>query len=522
IALAGVMGGGNSEVELSTKNLFLECAEFSPGLVRRASSTHQRKTDAAYRFERGVDPQGIVPAIARFADLVVQLAGGKIMGGDLKSQSASLPTDGKKILFDTYYLNDFLGFERDKAPLTLANIQEILTGLECRVERNEKGWIVVPPSYRLDLSIREDLAEEIARSVGYDEIPATIPQLSGSPVFGSSSLPRLAKMDQAKSVLVRLGLHETVNFAFTSRDWLSRFGMESSALLLNPLSEEHEALVPSLIPGLIHNALDNWNHHFGSEPKAIRLFELRPVFATLDAKPGTKSEIKIEAKGQMETGVKEHWKLAFLMSGPRYAEALRAERGEVDFYDLKAVIDSLLIELGVRGVRFQPMTASRSGGNPLFHPGQSVEILVGNAVAGHFGLLHPGKSKALKCRDTVWMAELDWAVIDKMSRESNAVPLFKTWPQFPPMERDFALLVRNDVTAEKLCQLAIRSGKPFAKTAKVFDIYRGSQVAEGMTSVGVRVIFYDETRSLQEVEAETASTRILETWKKELGVDLRS
>jgi phenylalanyl-tRNA synthetase beta chain len=516
IALAGVMGGGNSEVELITKNLFLECAEFNASLVRQASATHQRKTDAAYRFERGVDPAGIVPAISRLADLILSFAGGKVQGGVLcQNPSRSNPQAySREIRFELYYFNEFLGFKRDQVPLTLDQVEQLLKGLECQVTRDSKGWQVIPPSYRLDLSIPEDLAEEIARSVGYDEIPATIPPLSGSPVFGASSLPSLTLMNRAKTTLVRMGLHETVNFAFTSRTWLSRFGMTSSATLLNPLSEEHEALVPSLIPGLIRNALDNWNHHFGSEPLAVRLFEFRPTF--------TGPQTKIEAQGQMETGVKESWKLSLLLSGPRFSEALRSERGEVDFYDLKAMMDGLLTDLGARGVRYQPMTASRTGGNPLFHPGQSAEVLAGNTVAGHFGLLHPGLSKELKCRDKVWIAELDWAAIVKLSREANGVPAFKTWPQFPQMERDFALLVKNDVTSEKLCQIAIRAGKPFAKSAKVFDIYRGSQVAEGMTSVAVRVIFYDEARSLQEIEAENASAKILESWKKELGVDLRS
>jgi phenylalanyl-tRNA synthetase beta chain len=167
------------------------------------------------------------------------------------------------------------------------------------------------------------------------------------------------------------------------------------------------------------------------------------------------------------------------------------------------------------------MSQSRSGGNPLFHPGQSAEILAGNAVAGAFGLLHPGKSKELKARAPLWLLELDWDALTKLCRTAAENPTFKPWSEFPPMERDFALVVKQDVTVEKICQLALKAGKPLAKGAKVFDIYRGSQVAEGMTSVAVRVIFYEEGRSLQESEAEAASTRILEAWKKELGAELR-
>ena len=170
---------------------------------------------------------------------------------------------------------------------------------------------------------------------------------------------------------------------------------------------------------------------------------------------------------------------------------------------------------------FQPMSASRSGGNPLFHPGQSVEILAGKDVAGYFGLMHPGKSRDLKARAPLWLAQLDWEAIAKLSRPATEAKKFRAWPEFPAIERDFALVVKNTVTSDKITQLALKVGKPLAKIAKVFDIYRGSQVAEGMTSVAVRVIFYEETRSLQETEAENASNQILEAWKKELGAELR-
>ncbi len=517
IALAGVMGGGNSQVQLSTQNLFLECAEFDPVLTRRTSSRHQKKTDAAHRFERGVDPTGLPLAMARLVQLIQELAGGQREGAVfLSSVLASDSGQSPVVSFGVHYLNDFLGFERDKEPLTLSSVREILESLDCAVDcavkQGEDSWFVTPPPYRLDLKIQEDFAEEIARTIGYDKIPTTLPALTSSPVFGASSLPRIQVMDRAKESLVQSGLRETLNFSFTSQARLARLGFASTVSILNPLSEEYAVMVPSLLPGLIQNTLDNWSHHFGSESLAIRLFELRPVFSTL---------APIQARGQMETGVIETWKLAWVMTGPRFAGGLRCEQGSVDFYDLKAVMDHLLASLGTRGIRVIPQSTSRSGQNPLFHPGQSAEVLVGNSVAGQFGLLHPSLSRDLKCRTPIGLAELDWEVLTKLSRKASEFPLFRAWSEFPTIERDFALLVKDDVPAEKLCQIAIKSGKPLAKEAKVFDVYRGAQVGGGMTSVAVRVIFYDEQRSLQESEAEAASVRILENWKKELGAVLR-
>ena len=179
--------------------------------------------------------------------------------------------------------------------------------------------------------------------------------------------------------------------------------------------------------------------------------------------------------------------------------------------------------MGTRGIRFQRIAEvrSESGRAALFDPGQSVEILAGNQGAGWMGLLHPMKAKELKTRAPLWVAEIDWDTIAKLSRSVSEVAAFKPWSEFPPMERDFALLVNGDVPAEKIVQLALKVGKPIAKVAKVFDTYHGHPVPEGMTSVAVRVIFFGEGRSLQETETEVASARILEAWKKELGVELR-
>jgi phenylalanyl-tRNA synthetase beta chain len=530
VALAGVMGGGNSEVDESTASVFLECAEFAPGWVRKASAAHQRKTDAAYRFERGVDPAGQLPALLRLADWIQRLAGGQIRGGAWavvsSLRSSAQPAQAPEVRVDPFYFHDFLGFERAASALASERIQALFASLECRVSQEESGsgaWRILPPSYRLDLRSREDLAEEVARCVGYDQIPVTIPPLSSAPHFQASSGSQAALMDQAKQVLVRQGLRETVNFAFTSAPALEQLGLKSPVRLLNPLSEELAELVPSLLPGLIRNALHNWHHHFGSESLAIRLFELRPTFArqggTSDS--GSQEPPRAVEGDVFSTGVQERWKLAWALSGPRLAQGMRSERGELDFSDSKAIFEALVRDLGLKGARLLPLSASRKGGHPLFHPGQSAEVWLGNSVVGVFGLFHPASAKQLKCREALWLAELDWEGIARMARPAADVPQFKPWPQFPQMERDFALLVRSDVSAEKLCQVAVKAGKPMARSATVFDVYRGSQVAAGMTSVAVRVIFYDEARSLQEAETEAACSKILEAWKKELNVQLR-
>jgi phenylalanyl-tRNA synthetase beta chain len=513
VGLAGVMGGGNSEVRDTTQRVFLECAEFHPGLVRKAAAKHQRRTDAAQRFEKGIDPAQLPAVIARLAALIQQLAGGKVVGAGFEQLPSRTEKGLERPQIRTGFtaIQKFLGLNPET--VTAASVEKILTDLDCKLAKQGDAWTVTPPTYRRDLKIAEDLIEEVARTIGYDKIPATLPILTSDPSFGASARSRLELMNRTKDALVAQGFLETLNFSFTSRAWLSKFDLKQGLPLVNPLSEEYETLVPSLIPGLVRNALDGWNHHFGSDALAIRLFELRPVFT---AESGAK------AQGELETGVKERWKLGIALSGPRLASGMRNELGEVDFSDLKGVFEALMDSMGVRGVRVQPMAASRTGGNPLLHPGQSVEILAGKDVAGHFGLLHPGKARELKIRAPLWLAELDWEALAKLSRTVEKPRTYKAGSQFPPMERDFALVVKADVTADKITQVALKVGRPLAKVAKVFDIYRGSQVAEGMTSVAVRVIFYEEGRSLQESETDAASKQILQAWEKELGAQLRT
>lgn len=507
VGLAGVMGGGNSEVQTGTTRVFLECAEFDPVRVRKTSKRHLKHTDASHRFERGIDPAGQPYAIARLASLVEELAGGKI-AGTVTVQLASRKTlKAREISYAGDYLEEFLGM-----PVNASEAEKIFKALGCEVSRSSDRTTVRAPSYRLDLNIKEDLAEEIARSLGYDKIRETMPVLTGAPKSLWENAGN-ALIDRAKDALAAAGLSETLNYSFMNRGLLAKYGMTSSVVLLNPISEEYEAMVPSLLPGLIQNALSNWNHHFGSEPLPIRIFEIRPTFS---------AEGEIKQKSETETGVLERWKVSFAMSGPRYVGGLRNEQGELDFYDVKAAVEGFLSTMGAKGVRFSPMSESRKGPHPLFHPGQSVEILAGNEVAGQFGLLHPGKAKELKARAPLWIGEMDWQALSKLFRPVVKAPAYRPIPVFPSMERDFALIVRSDVTADKITQIALKAGKPLAKVAKIFDIYRGSQVAQGMTSVAVRVIFYEEGRSLQEQEAEAASQTILSAWKKELGAELRS
>jgi phenylalanyl-tRNA synthetase beta chain len=514
VSLAGVMGGGNSQVLDGTVDVYLECAEFNPVKVRRTAGRFVKHTDSSHRFERGIDPQGTPFALARLAGLVTELAGGKIVGVASTRAPSRANWTAPSIALDPTFVGHFLGFE-----IPAAEVESVLTRLGCAVKKAGSAWTVTPPSHRLDLTIREDLAEEVARFVGYEKIPATIPPLTRPPtsVLDSPETQAMEMMDRAKDTLVSLGLREAVNYSFTSAEWLAQFGLTASVGLRNPLSAEQEVMVPSLLPGLVQSVLTNQRRHFGSETLEARLFEIRPVFA---GPAGSTPATSLKASSRTETGVVESWRLAFALSGSRFQEGLKTDRAPLDFYDLKALWEQLVERLGARGVRLQPMGDTGDPRLGLFHPGQSVRVVGGKDTIGAIGLLHPRVSKALKLRSPLWIGEVDWDALRKLSRAAPRE--FKPWSEFPGIERDFALVVNEGVEADRITQVALQAGKPLAKVVKVFDIYRGSPIPEGMTSIAVRVIFLDDSRSLQETEADELSGKIVARWKSDLGANLRS
>ncbi len=509
VALAGVMGGGNSEVSETTKNVFLECAEFNPTLVRRAAFRFGRRSEASLRFEKGIDPKGHREAIGRLIELVSKLAGGEFMGGSFAELPSRSQWKAKTISTTTAFINEFLGTQVEPA-----RIVQILEQLDCKVEKSGDTINVTAPSYRLDLNIREDLAEEVARTIGYDAIPTTIPVLTGMPKArqGDARTHRLDVIDAVKDNLSRSGLHEVLTYAFQSETWLAQFGMKSTVKILNPLSEEQGWLVPSLLPGMMKAYQENERHHFGSDPLSVRLFEARPVF-------DFKGE-KIEAKGDSETGVTEKLRLSILIAGPRLGQAMKSERGEVDFFDLKAIVEDLFETLGTKGIRTRPADTGLLGSNAnLYHPGQTLQLAAGKEAIGFVGRIHPKLESELKLRTPVFWAEFDLDPVISLTAQKEAA--FKAWSSFPTMERDYALLVKDSILAENLIQSALKHGKPIAKVVKIFDTYKGAQLPPDKISIGVRVTFADDGKSLEEKQVDQVSELIVKKWAEEFAAELR-
>ena len=507
LALAGVMGGADSAVQLTTRRLLLECAEFDPQAVRRSAQYHRKASEAAKRFEKGVDPASVASTLGKLAALILHLAGGQLQSHSRIHYVGNVAMT-EPIRMPAYSPHALLGLEDRESTLSLARVEEILTGLNCRVELDLVGdghWRVWVPSYRHDLQTLEDLVEEIGRCIGYQLIPSRLPAVSQRARLGGSVRQKRSVRQQAKDALCALGLSEAVNFAFTSRARLEAWSCVTEAPILNPLTEDHAILVPSLLPGLLHNVLERQDRHFGAQPLSVRLFEMRSTFHRDGA-----------AKN---SDIWERLHLAWLMTGTLYAQALDQDQKEVDFYDLKAVLDRLLEVSAGSGMRQLALNAPMARGHALFHPGQSLELWRGTQVVGHVGRLHPQYQERAGLKSAVYLAEIDWELFLGLLPR----PAKRTEPFYDQSfsERDFSLVVPEEISADKIVQAALKAGAPLAQTAKVFDVYRGPQVQEKHHGLGIRMRFYTAEGPALEEQVEASVQRILEAWNKNCRVRLR-
>ncbi len=523
VALAGVMGGKATMVTSTTKRIVIEVAEFDPKLTRATAQRLGKRSESSRRFERGIDPDGLNEAIDRLSSLMTEVAGGAVAGTAVSRQKK---TAVKPVPVDATSVSEKIG-----VVVAPARIKSVATSMGCKVSGSGAKLKIVPPAYRRDLQIEEDFVEEVARSIGFDKIPSTVPVLTSPPSVlarGRSGVPTseavvptasaidYSACDRVRDAMMRAGFHESVQYAFGPRSRFEAFGISPTVRVENPMSEDQEWMVPSLVPGILEQLRENVHRQFGSDLPSLRFFELRPTFHL-------RSGQTQRAISETETPVDERWSLVGVLQGNRQRESLQAEAQPLDFFDIKGTLETVFELLGTKGGRIQAVLPQFADRLPAcFHPGIVGTVMLGKDVGGYLGRLNPRFEEKMKLRRPTWLFEVDAEALMRMSRASKAYPTFQNWSDRPAIERDFALVVKDPTEAHRITQIAMTQGRPLAKHVKVFDIYRGPQIGEGMTSIAVRVIFYSDERSLLESEADEASARIIRSWKEQLGAILRS
>lgn len=490
VALAGVMGGQNSEIEESTTSILLESACFLPATVRKTSKRLGLHTESSHRFERGIDIGGVTRALDRAAALIVELAGGSMAQGCLDVYPGkNMPS---AIRFRPERANSLIGIA-----LPQEEIVDILRRLECQISELSEGAVAVtPPSYRIDLEREIDLIEEVARMNGFDRIPATMPIAQ---VVSDRPTRHQQLEKRVRDILVNQGMNEIINFSFTAPDAACKLmlGQDDprriSIKLSNPLVDEQSVMRTTLLPGLLETVARNMNFR----SLDLKLFEMRRVYLPINGDPMPHEPIFVVGA----------------LTGSRYGECWNRTNDPVDFYDAKGIVESLLEMLKIGGVLWASDTPE-----PFFHPGKSATIFSGRERLGSVGEIHPTVQENFGLDKPVFCFELDFEKLVKLSRTKQTIT---TPSRFPDSTRDIAMLIPDGLLYEQIKRCVTGVNAKEIENIQIFDVYRGQGIPEGHKSIAIRVRYRSYERTLTDDEINTLHKKVTDGLVNKLQVTLR-
>lgn len=489
VAIAGVMGGANTEVGDDTSTILLEAANFNPASIHYTSRQLSLSSEASMRFERGIGPGLVLPALRHATQLIMQLGGGKVDRGIVDVYPGKRKPE--PILLTPDEVKRILGIE-----FSLDQIVDALASLGFDCKTDGAQVLVTAPYWRSDIKQAVDLIEEVARIIGYDKIPTTM--LSQS-IPHHNPEPLLGLKKEIRQSLVGYGFQEIVTYSLTGLDMLNNLVPEPHTpepmplRVSNPMTADQEYLRPSLRANLLAVLSANRRHEDGG----IRLFELGKVYLPKDQELPSEPEV-----------------LCGTLSGARAEKSWLGGDGLFDFYDAKGVVEGLLGHLGL-GVNFE------HGGDKGLHPAKQAAIVIeDNSLSvrlGVVGELHPKVADAFEILEPVCLFEIN---VTTLLPFTTGYKMFQPIPRFPSIVRDLALVVDDEITHRRV-DFIIRSF-PLVCQVTLFDVYSGKQVAPGKKSLAYRVIYQSPTHTLTDEEVNKVQQQILDRLNKELGATLRS
>jgi phenylalanyl-tRNA synthetase beta chain len=488
VAIAGVMGGLDSEVTESTVDVLLESAYFEPRSVRRTSKALNLTTEASYRFERGTDVKITVPALDLVAKLIMEIAGG--MTSKLTDVYVK-PFNAHQTFMSLKKMNNVLGVEIESSL-----VSDMLTRLGIENRKEGQGITVISPSFRQDIQRETDVIEEVARLYGYDRIPKTLPKVEMRPATENQVWKFIHAI---KESMRKSGYSEAINFGFLNPLMLDTLRLSpddrrrSLMMIRNPLKKDEQTLRTTLIPALLENV--QLNVHRGVT--ILRLFEIAKVFFRTDRNLPD-----------------EVLKLS--------AVYVKDERSSVwqtkhdGFYDIKGALENLLSELCIKNYSFGHGNETVE---PYLHPGKSTSVKVNEGSIGVFGALHPQISHELDITPETFVLELD---IDSLLALVPSKISYTPVPKYPYVERDLAIVIPENITASVVEGVIRGIDTPIIESVKLFDIYTGEPIPKGQKSMAFSIRYRAEDRTLTADEVNQLHTKILEKLKETLKAELRS
>ena len=475
VALAGVMGGENSEIKDTTATVVFESANFEGASVRVTGKKNGMRTESSARFEKGLDPENVIPALMRACELVELLGAGDVVDGLIdvypgKKAPITLPLDPKVI-------NEFLGVEISEEFMI-----ETLQKLECKVENG----VITVPSFRNDLTCMNDIAEEIIRIYGYNDIKSS--KIKAENTAGGRTPKQQFKVDLSDA-LCGMGLDEIQTFSFISPKYYDKIrlpedeNVRCSIVISNPLGEDTSIMRVTALPSMMESLA--LNNNMGNEN--VYLYEMGNIYIPAAEEDDLPCESNVLTLGMY---------------------------GDVDFYTMKGVIEGALTLGRIKGVTYEAVTD-----NATFHPGRCARLVAADGeMLGIFGQLHPLTAQNYGFNTPVYAAELDF---DAIFEHIDGVIEYKPLPKFPASTRDFSFVCDEELEVGKLSALIARAGGKLVENVELFDIYRGAQLGEGKKSVSFRVTLRASDRTLTVEEADKVSSKILSSLEHQLGLTLR-
>ncbi|MDY6972726.1 MAG: phenylalanine--tRNA ligase subunit beta [Thermodesulfobacteriota bacterium] len=491
VALAGIMGGLNSEIFEGTRHVLIESAYFDPVTIRRCSKRLGLSTEASYRFERGGDIQGVTNALKRAISLMCSLTGGKVASGCIDNYPGTYTPRVIDLRSDK--TNSFLGTK-----ISRDTMARYLRALEMEVQDiSENRLRVKPPSFRVDISREVDLIEEVARLNGFDKIPVTYPSIRASK---AGEKKELILRDQIRSIMVGLGFTDIITYSFVSQGSLDlleadeKSPLKSSVRLLNPLSIDQSVLRTSLIPGLLGTVKGNTHY----QQNDLKLFEWGKTFT-----PGRENQQPMEKTF-----------LAAIMTGLYRQPAWYNDERHVDFYDVKGAVEALLKALGIQCLLIEEET-----GFPGYDPGLSSGIYCSDSFIGQLGRVSPNVMEAYGLKkDSAYLFELDIAAL---MGSLSGTKRFQHLAKFPAVYRDISLIVNRQLKSAEIVRIIRERGGELVESVHIFDLYEGKRMDPLEKALAFSICYRSKSRTLDGEEVNSLHESIIDKIGQETGARLR-
>lgn len=476
VAIAGVMGGFNSEVKPDTTTVVFESATFDGASVRLAAQKVGLRTEASSRYEKGLDPNNTMPALERACELVEMLGCGEVVGGviDVKGDIRK----AKELAFRPDKINAFLGTD-----INTDDMVKYLEKLEFTVDTDK--MILTAPTFRPDIECEADVAEEVARMYGYDKIPTTL--LSGEATKGGKN-DRQKAQDKINKIMTSQGMNEICTYTFTSPSVFDKLNIPADSALrntikiTNPLGEDTSIMRTTTVASM----LDILSRNYNQRNETAKLFEIGKIYI-----PTEKGKLPNEPE--------------IVMMGMYGAD--------IDFFDIKGVCEALFDGMGVKNAKF---TALKD--NPTFHPGRTAKVTVNGEDMGVVGEIHPNVSDKFGIEVPCYVAEINFEVLFKNISSDNK---FKALPKFPAVTRDIAMLCDADTPVADIEDVIVSASGKLLDTIKLFDVYQGEQIPEGKKSVAYAVSYRAADRNLTGEEVNKVFDKVLKNLEEKLNAQLR-